>query len=385
MTATEPSAALLATLGGEFYTSDAVFAAERTRIFETSWICAARAADLPAPGQFKKVQIGRESVLVVRGRDGALRAFLNVCRHRGAQLCTEPEGQVRRTLRCPYHAWTYALDGKLVAAPNLAALTDDSGVAIDRYRYGLVPVALREWLGYAWVCLADVPPSFEQTVVGEVTLRLGDAGAIDRYGVESLQLGHRIVYDVAANWKLIVENFMECYHCASIHPELVDVLPEFARGMAAQSYVGHGAEFGSDVTGFTVDGSAGFGTLPGLSDDQDRRYFAITVRPSVFVNLVPDHIIFHRMYPLAADRTVVECDWLYAPDIVAAGHDVSRSVELFHRVNQQDFEACERTQPAMSSRAYRHGGVLVPAEHHLAEFHQWVVSRLGMSDGCARG
>lgn len=385
MTATDEPTTLLATLGGEFYTSDTVFAAEQTHIFEDSWMCAARVGDLAAPGQFKKVQIGRESVLVVRGRDGVLRGFLNVCRHRGAQLCTESEGQVRRTLRCPYHAWTYALDGKLVAAPNIGTLTDDTGAAIDRYRYGLVPVALREWLGYAWVCLAEVPPSFEDTVVGEVTLRLGDADAIARYGVGDLQLGHRIVYDVAANWKLIVENFMECYHCASIHPELVDVLPEFARGMAAQSYVGHGAEFGSEVTGFTVDGSAGFGTLPGLSDAQDRRYFAITVRPSVFVNLVPDHIIFHRMYPLAPDRTVVECDWLYAPDIVAAGRDVTRSVELFHRVNQQDFEACERTQPAMSSRAYRQGGVLVPAEHHLAEFHQWVVSRLGMSDGCARG
>lgn len=377
MTATEQPPSLLATLGGEFYTSEAVFAAERTRIFESSWICAARAADLSAPGQFKKVQIGGESVLVVRARDGLLRAFLNVCRHRGAQLCTESEGQVKRTLRCPYHGWTYALDGKLVAAPNLGALTDNSGAAIDRYEYGLVPVALTEWLGYAWVCLADIPPSFEDTVIGEVAFRLGDAGAIDRYGAEGLQLGRRIVYDVAANWKLIVENFMECYHCSSIHPELVDVLPEFARGMAAQSAVGHGAEFGSEVAGFTVDGSEGFGMLPGLSTDQDRRYFAITVRPSVFINLVPDHIILHRMYPLAVDRTVVECDWLYAPDVVTDGHDVTRSVELFHRVNQQDFEACERTQPAMSSRAYRHGGVLVPAEHHLAEFHQWVVSRLG--------
>lgn len=385
MTATDSPATLLATLGGDFYTSADVFAAEQSRIFENGWMCAARSADLADPGKFKKVQIGRESVLVVRGRDGMLRAFLNVCRHRGAQLCTESEGQVRRTLRCPYHAWTYALDGKLVAAPNISTLTDNTGAAIDRYQYGLVPVALREWLGYAWVCLADMPPSFEDTVIGEAAFRLGGADAIERYGVERLELGRRIVYDVTANWKLIVENFMECYHCASIHPELVDVLPEFARGMAAQSYVGHGAEFGSDITGFTVDGSAGFGTLPNLQVDQDRRYYAITVRPTVFVNLVPDHVIFHRMYPLGPDRTIVECDWLYAAEVVAADHDVSHSVELFHRVNQQDFEACERTQPAMSSRAYRHGGVLVPAEHHLAEFHQWVVSRLGMSDGCARG
>ena len=96
----------------------------------------------------------------------------------------------------------------------------------------------------------------------------------------------------------------------------------------------------------------------------------------MFINLVPDHIIFHRMIPMSPTRTVVECDWLYTADVVASGRDVARSVELFHRVNEQDFEACERTQPAMASRAYRHGGVLVPAEHHIAEFHEWVVSRL---------
>jgi Rieske 2Fe-2S family protein len=352
VTAAHQPSALIATLGGDYYTSADIFAAEQARIFESMWYCGARTADMQKPGQYKKIQVGRESVLVVRGRDDILRAFLNVCRHRGAQLCTEPEGDVRRSLRCPYHGWNYALDGKLVAAPNIASLTDENGMGIDRYRYGLVPVALTEWLGYAWVCLAEEPPSFATDVVGR-----------------------RVVYDVAANWKLIVENFMECYHCASIHPELVDVLPEFSRGLATQHFVGHGAEFGSDIAGFTVDGTAGFETLPGITAEQFRRYYAITVKPTVFINLVPDHIIFHRMYPMAADRTVVECDWLYTAGVVSAGRDVSRSVELFHRVNQQDFEACERTQPAMSSRAYRHGGVLVPAEHHIAEFHTWVVSR----------
>ena len=377
MTTTENSPALLATLSGDFYTSATIFAAEQDEIFEKLWFCAARSSDLANPGQFKNVQIGRESVLVVRGKDGALRAFLNVCRHRGAALCTESEGQVKRSLQCPYHAWTYALDGKLIAAPNLASLKEPSGEGIDRYKYGLISVALTEWLGYAWVCLADEPPSFEDDVIGEVTRRLGDAGAVDHYDIASLSVGRRVVYDVAANWKLIVENFMECYHCATIHPELTEVLPEFAQGLAAQYYVGHGAEFGSDISGFTIDGSAGFDTLPGVTDDQDRRYYAVTIKPTVFVNLVPDHIIFHRMYPLAADRTIVECDWLYTADVVEQGRDVSRSVELFHRVNEQDFDACERTQPAMSSRAYRNGGVLVPSEHHIAEFHEWVVSRIG--------
>jgi Rieske 2Fe-2S family protein len=374
--------ALLATLSGDFYTSAEVFTTEQDQIFERMWFCAVRSAELATPGQFKTVQIGRESVLVVRGKEGTLRAFLNVCRHRGAMLCTEPAGEVKRNLQCPYHAWTYALDGKLVAAPNMASLKDASGAGIDRYRYGLVPVALTEWLGYAWVCLADDPPSFSEQVVGDVTRRLGDESAIDHYGIEHLSVGRRVVYDVAANWKLIVENFMECYHCATIHPELTEVLPEFAKGLAAQYYVGHGAEFASEVSGFTIDGSAGFETLPGVTEEQDRRYYAITVKPTVFINLVPDHVIFHRMYPLAPDRTVVECDWLYTPDVVSSGRDVSRSVELFHRVNEQDFEACERTQPAMSSRAYRNGGVLVPSEHHIAEFHEWVVSRLSTQSEC---
>jgi Rieske 2Fe-2S family protein len=372
MTATGLPPSLIATLPGDRYVDPEFFALEQRHIFEAMWFCVARCADLPGPGSFRTAQVGRESVLIGRGRDGRVRAFFNVCRHRGARLCVEEAGTVGRAFRCGYHAWTYDLDGRLIAAPNLTRMPD-----VDRIGYGLVGVHVREWLGYVWVCLADDPPSFEADVLGEVVTRLGDAAAIDRYRIADLELGRRIRYDVAANWKLLVENFMECYHCATIHPELVDVLPEFAAGYAAQYYVGHGAEFGERIEGFTVDGSAGLDRIPTLLPEQDRRYFAITIRPQVFVNLVPDHVILHRMFPLAPDRTVVECDWLYLPDVVASGRDIERSVELFHRVNQQDFEACERCQPAMSSRVYARGGVLVPSEHHIGGFHEWVEGRLG--------
>ncbi|WP_439657213.1 aromatic ring-hydroxylating oxygenase subunit alpha [Lentzea sp. HUAS TT2] len=371
MTQTALPSSLIPTLPGNTYTDPAIFAQEQEKIFEQMWFCAVRSADLPDPGNFRTVQIGRESVLVTRSRDGSLRAFLNICRHRGAKLCVEESGTVKRNFQCPYHAWTYGLDGKLVAAPNLTSMPD-----IDRVEYGLKKVHLREWLGYAWLSLADEPASFEETVQQDVRERLGNLDAIGNYQVSELALGRRITYDVKANWKLIIENFMECYHCATIHPELTEVLPEFADGYAAQYYVGHGAVFGEEIKGFTIDGSEGFENLSGVDAEQDRRYYAITVRPQVFINLVPDHVIIHRMYPMAADRTIVECDWLYAKDVVATGKDVSRSVELFHRVNEQDFEACERCQPAMSSRAYRDGGVLVPSEHHIAEFHSWVQGKL---------
>jgi hypothetical protein len=178
-------------------------------------------------------------------------------------------------LMCPYHAWTYDFEGKLIAAPNLTKMPD-----IDRDGYGLVKVHLRQYLGYVWVCLADEPPSFEEDVMGAIEERLGDVHAIDGYDVANLSLGRRIRYDVKANWKLIIENFMECYHCATIHPELTEVLPDFADGLAAQYFVGHGAEFGEDVKGFTVDGSEGLDLIPGVSEEQDRRYYAITIHIS---------------------------------------------------------------------------------------------------------
>jgi len=368
----ESPATFLPTLRGAYYTDDAIFAQEQERIFSSLWFCAVRTGDLAAPGAFRTCQVARENILCVRGRDGQVRAFLNVCRHRGARLCPAESGAVKHYLRCAYHSWSYGLDGALTAAPNLGPLPE-----AERGRFGLVPVTSREWLGYLWVCLADQPPSFEETVIAAVTRRLGDPAAVERYQVGDLALGRRISYQVRANWKLIVENFMECYHCGSIHPELVAILPEFRRGYAAQSFVGHGAEYAPGAEGFTVDGRPGHGLLPGLGDAQDRRYFAVTIPPQVFINLVADHVIVHRMFPLAADQTLVECDWLYAPDVVASGVDLSSSVELFHRVNEQDFAACEQCQPAMASRAYARGGSLVPSEHHISEFHAWVRARLG--------
>ncbi|MFA7767508.1 aromatic ring-hydroxylating oxygenase subunit alpha [Streptomyces sp. NRRL S-448] len=372
MTSTSLPDSLIATLPGSYYIDPGIFAQEQEHIFETMWSCVARSSELAKPGAFKTVDVGRESILVTRSRDESIRAFFNVCRHRGAKLCTEETGEVKRAFQCPYHAWTYDLNGKLVAAPNLTRMPD-----VGRTEYGLVGVRVREWLGYVWVCLAENPPSFEDQVIGAVRTRLGDVESIEHYDMANLEVGRRIVYDVKANWKLIIENFMECYHCATIHPELTEVLPEFADGYAAQYYVGHGAEFGTDIKGFTVDGSEGLDRIPTVTEDQDRRYYAITIKPQVFINLVPDHVIFHRMYPVAADRTIVECDWLYLKDVVRGGKDVSRSVELFDRVNRQDFDACERCQPAMSSRLYAKGGVLVPSEHHIGAFHDWVRERLG--------
>lgn len=361
---------LMPTLAGSYYTDAEVFSQEQEQIFEQSWFCVLHSSDLAKPGDYRVVDVGREQLIVSRNRKGEVRAFFNVCRHRGMRVCTDGEGS-QRNFQCGYHAWTYDLDGKLIAAPNLTKMPD-----IDRHEYGLRGVQVRVWLGYIWVCVVDEAPSFEETVLGEVVNRLGEVENLDHYQIDQLKIGKRISYDVQANWKLIIENFMECYHCATIHPELTEVIPEFAEGWAAQTNVGLGAEFGEQIEGFTVDGSAGVATLPLIAPDQDRRYYAITIRPNVFINMVPDHVIIHRMFPISASETRVECDWLFLPQVVDEGIDISKSVELFDRVNLQDFDACEKTQPAMSSRLYREGGALVPAEHHIAAFHDWLIEAL---------
>lgn len=376
-----PGSSLLRTPEGQAYTDTAVFAAEQVEIFEKMWNCVLRADALPSPGSWKTVRIGREEIIVVRTRKAGIQAYFNVCAHRGMRVCTTGEGR-SKTLQCGYHAWTYALEGDLVAAPNLTSMPD-----VDRREYGLKPVQVRQWLGYVWVCLAEQAPDFDETVLGEVRTRFGEVESIDNYGIENLKLGETKTYDVAANWKLIIENFMECYHCATIHPELTEVIPEFADGLASQRKNGevHGSNFGESIAGFTVDGSAsGVQELPAIAPDQDRKYYAITVKPQVFINTVPDHVIIHRMFPVSESRTVVVCDWLFLPEVVekvTAGElDISKSVELFHRVNQQDFEACELTQPSMSSQAYARGGALVPSEHHIAEFHHWWRQRVAAAD-----
>ena len=239
------SPSLIPTLPGHSYTDPTIFAQERRGSSRRSGSPPARTSDLDGPGSFRTVDVGRESVLIVRGRDKKLRAFLNVCRHRGARVCMEESGTGQRKLQCPYHAWTYDLDGQLIAAPNLTKMPD-----VDRTQYGLIP---RPPAGVARLRLGV--PGRRAAVVRGHRDRRGRRAARRRRRRStattstSSSVGRRIVYDVKANWKLIVENFMECYHCATIHPELTEVLPEFADGYAAQYYVGHGAEFGDERPG----------------------------------------------------------------------------------------------------------------------------------------
>ena len=369
-------ARLLPTLEGDWYTDPGRFAAEQSSIFARRWMLAGRADEISQPGSFITVNVAGESVIVVRRGDGEAAGFLNVCRHRGARMLLEERGSCGKVIRCPYHSWAYALDGTLQGAPNLRewALGD------ERRELALQGVRVHEEHGCLWVNVAG-DQEFADDIGAQLRRRLGDAAAVRAWGLDQLCTGRRIVYDVAANWKLIVENFMECYHCSTIHPELVDVIPSFRSGLGSQSFgAGHGSELGPEVAGFTVDGRAGLPTLPSVAPADERRYYGMTLTPSAFLNLVGDHVILHRIEPVAAGRSRVTCDWLFAPEVLSGPHDIGPTVELFHRVNLQDFDACERCQLGAASRAFAHGGVLVPVEHKLTGFYDEVRAALSNHD-----
>jgi Rieske 2Fe-2S family protein len=366
---------LIACPDRSWYTDPAVLDAEQSAIFARRWVLVGRGSELPDPGDYVTVDVAGESVMIVRQDDGAVHGMLNVCRHRGARILLEGKGSCARMIRCPYHSWSYGLDGTLLGAPNLR-----ESVGPAQARLALQPVDVREAHGCLWVNLdgrAGPTDGFDADIGAQLRDRLGSDDALAGWELERLVTGRQIRYEVAANWKLIVENFMECYHCASIHPELVTVVPEFRAGVASQAQpVGHGSALSAEAEGFTVDGRAGPATLPRLDDPQRRAYFAITLLPNAFVNLFDDHVVLHRFTPLAVDRTEVVCDWLFAPEALVAQPDIAPTVELFDRVNLQDFEACERCQLGAMSRIYAHDNVLVPAEHHLQRLHDTVRAAL---------
>src|SRR5579883_2019461 len=369
-TKTQPVSPFLSTFPGHYYYDPAVYAREQERIFARMWVYAGHVSSLPEPGDYRVVQLANESVIVVRDKQGELHAFLNVCRHRGSRLCSEAAGTLKGSIQCRYHAWTYGLDGKLLGAPNVLNLED-----FDRAAYGLHAVALEVWQGMIWLNLSANPPSLEEQMRDPAVYAFGGNGPIERYAVADLKVAHTITYEVRANWKLIMENTLECYHCGPMHPELCNLLPMYRTGRVDND---GGATQAESVEAFTITGKASRPPLPGLLPEDRRRYYGIVILPNMLVNLLDDHVVIHTLLPQEPGRTQVICEWLFDPGAMSQpGFDPMDAVEVFDIVNRQDWEVCEWAQLSMRSKAYKSGGIYVPAERHIRELADFIVAKVG--------
>lgn len=333
------------------------------------WIAVAREEELPAPGYWRVVRIGTQSIVLLKDEKGALRGFHNTCRHRGSVLCTEDKGNFpRKRIVCPYHAWTYDLAGRLVATPRRMETPD-----FDPAAYGLFDVAVDTWGGFVFVHLGGDPPPLGDAV--------GDK-RYERYGFSQLRIGKRIVLDVQANWKLLAENFSECFHCPPVHPEFCRIVTAY-RDAGAWGLRGEPEarpEYKPGAATLTLDGTSRLPAFRGLNDEERKRlYLADMVLPNLFLNVHPDYVNSQLMFPTGPQSVRMVYDWLFEPQhLPLADADLEHYVALWDITNRQDARNCEWQQQGLQSRAFSHG-VYVPQEFDAHRFAQWVRAGLKAS------
>jgi glycine betaine catabolism A len=362
---------LAPSLESRYYVDPAIYERERERLFYGKWLCAGRLEEWTEPGEYALRDVAGESVIVVRDKAGEIHAFYNVCRHRGTVLCETPSGRFpRHGITCPYHAWTYGFDGHLQGTPYMVRVPD-----FRKPDFPLYPVNVAVWGGFVWLNLAKDPLPLRAELGGLWT-------HFERYGLETLRRARRIEYDVAANWKLLVENFAECYHCPTIHPELNRGTPYLGGGSArieGESAWRGGAwmELADGFDTLTIRGEARRPPLSGIAPEDHRRVYYNTIYPGMFLSLHPDYVLTHTLWPVGVDRTRIVCEWLFAPDAMAApGFDPGDAVEFWDLTNRQDWHVCELAQRGNRSRAHVQG-VHVGQEAGPQYFTQYYLRAMG--------
>jgi glycine betaine catabolism A len=344
----------------EAYVDPDVLAWERATFF-SGWVCVGRATELgldEGAGTQRAVALGTSSVLLTRSEDGTLHAFANVCRHRGHELLPSGSQTSKRGIVCPYHAWSYRLDGSLLAAPGFRDVPD-----FDPTGFGLIELPSRDWHGWVFV-----DPS---GLAGDFAEHVGDLeGIVSPYRPAELRVLATHEYEIAANWKVIVENYQECYHCSMIHPELCQVSPpeSGANLDLPGEWVGGWMSLREDAETMSLDGRSGGTMIEGLSETELRTVMYVALFPNLLVSLHPDYVMTHRLVALAADRTWVECSWLFpAADAAREGFDPSYAVDFWDLTNRQDWSACESVQRGLTD-VHAQPGPLAPEEDGVAHF-----------------
>ena len=334
------------TLPARYYTSDEVYAREQEHLLESRWFCIGRAERIAEPGAYFLQAIGKESLIVLRDRKGVPRAFYNVCRHRGTRICEQEQGRFGETIQCPYHAWTYATDGRLVGAPHM-----QEAEGFDKADFPLKAVALHEWEGFLFVHLGAAPEPFERAYAPLM-------GRFARFNLGTLRAGRRIDYAVASNWKLVFQNYSECLHCPVIHPELSGLMPytSGANDLVEGTVLGGYMMISEPNRSLTMTGGSCGLPLGDLPETDRQRAYYYTIFPNLMLSIHPDYVVYYTLWPEAPGRTRVSCEWLFHPaSFGRPDFNPDDAVEFWDVTNRQDWHITEQSFAGISSRAYEPG------------------------------
>jgi Rieske 2Fe-2S family protein len=354
------------TLPARYYTDPSIFDLERERFYRRRWVGVARLDEIPKRGDYLTREVAGDSLIVVRTDPGRVRGLYNVCRHRGTRLCGDSSGSFAGSIQCPYHAWTYDYEGRLIGAPHM-----DGSPGFRKEDFPLGAVRADIWDGFVFVCLSDAAPAlFDQ--LASLPAKFAP------WGMADLVRAHRIVYDVKANWKLIVQNYNECLHCPTLHPAL-NKLSHYLSGEnegLQPSYMGGRMDLNDGVDTMSMDGVCRRDPLPGLPADERRRVYYYSVFPNFLIAPHPDYVLTHTLWPEAPDRTRIVCEWLVHPDEASrADFDLSDATTFWDMTNRQDWHVCELAQAGISSPAYR-PGPYSNREDLLYAFDRFIVDTL---------
>lgn len=366
------------TLSGPHYYDASYFQRELDAIWFKSWLCAGRLDEIAHPGDFFTREVGKDNVLCIRGQYDTVRAYYNVCRHRGSRLCAQDQGHMsNRVIFCPYHSWGYRIDsGELVATPNIP----DDLPGFNRSEYALVPLKTEVWQGFVWINFDLHAPSLDEWLGLPDTFE-----PYFRYHLDELKTGAQKTYTIEANWKLIMENALECYHCPTIHPELSRCTPPtlprhwIHDSVAENKVVKHAGAMELAAT-FQRAGMTGKAQRPVFRDITPydaRRIYYFFVYPHVFFAMASDYVFLFTLWPSHSTRTVTRGYWLFDEKTLShPDYDIADAVSFWDVTNQQDWVASELVQKGNESRAYARGGVLIPNDWRVAKFMRYIESEL---------
>jgi glycine betaine catabolism A len=339
------------------YLSPEVLDWEREHLF-SGWMCLGRSAEI-GPGGLRAESVGEYGVLLTRDLEGELRAFENACRHRGHELLPCGGSTEAKAIVCPYHAWSYRHDGSLIGAPHFKDLDEK----YDKSTLGLKPARVQEWHGWVFVDRSGTAEDFT-SYIGELEQ------IVAPYDAGSLVTCETHTYDVEANWKVIVENYQECYHCSMIHPELCRVSPPTSGENLERegNWVGGWMDLRAGAETMSLDGRSGGVAMARLDEHELSTVMYVAVLPNLLISLHPDYVMTHQLVPVSPDRTRITCSWAFPADVAAReGFSPAYAVDFWDLTNRQDWSACESVQRGMAAPHYE-AGPLAPDEDGVYQF-----------------
>jgi glycine betaine catabolism A len=364
-------------LPAEAYFDPRQYERELQRIWYRNWVYVGRSSDVARHRAFKTFELGDQKILLVRDDQGVLQGFHNTCRHRGAALCREPEGMLRAgTIICPYHAWVYNLQGDLLRTSSKAHAS-----GFDVADFPLYKISVKEWNGFIFVALTDSPPAFEK--IFDLPLN-----RLDAWPLKDLVVGHVLLKTIKSNWKIFWENYNECLHCPSVHPQLSQLVPIYGRGLLEErddpQWSAHLEDSDPKFKGglrsgaatWSLDGKAGI-PFPGLSDeDRKAGHIYMTGLPSVFLVGHVDYVRVVRLLPLGPEQTELRVEYLFSPETLAdPTFDMRNVVDFTNLVMTEDAQVCELNQMGLKAGPHVRG-VVMPEEYVIRQFHEWLRAEL---------